>query len=434
MSLVPLTDRPGSAVLFRLPGRDVTAGAFVADAMRLAAMLPDASHALNVCAGRYAFAVGFAAALLRGQPSLLTSDRSPRRLAALAAEFPGVVALTDGDAPAGLCSVAVPPPGDDCAASPAVPAGQLAAVVFTSGSTGEPVAHAKPWGALAARSRDAGAAFGLSRAVTAVGTVPPQHMYGFETTVLWPLHAAISAWCGPAFFPADVRAALEGVPDERLLVTTPLQLRTLLADGTGLPPLLRIISATASLDPAMAEAAEQRWATEVSEIFGATEIGSIASRRTLAGPEWTPYPSVRLQSAGDGLLVRAEGAADTMLDDSVELLPGGQFRLLGRRSDVVKLGGRRASLAGLNRELAAVAGVEDGVFVPPDADDHRAGARMTALVVAPYATPQSILAALRGRIDPLFLPRRIVLVDRLPRNELGKLTAASVRALAGRAA
>jgi acyl-coenzyme A synthetase/AMP-(fatty) acid ligase len=55
---------------------------------------------------------------------------------------------------------------------------------------------------------------------------------------------------------------------------------------------------------------------------------------------------------------------------------------------------------------------------------------MTALVVAPGATSQAILAALRGRIDPLFLPRRIVHLDRLPRNELGKLAASTLQALA----
>ena len=429
MSGVALTDRPASAILFRLPGRDVTAGVFAADAMRLAARLPAASHAVNLCAGRYAFAVGFAAALLRGQPSLLTSDRSPHRLAALAAQMPQAVALSDGADSGPFPAVDVPPPGEDSAASPLVPSSQLAAVVFTSGSTAEPVAHAKQWGALAERSRAGGRAFALDEAApaTVVGTVPPQHMYGFETTVLLPLHAAAASWCGPAFYPADIRAALQGVPPHRMLVTTPLQLRTLLADGTGLPPLLRIISATAPLDPAMAERAERLWAAEVDEIFGATEVGSIARRRTVAGAEWTPYPGIGLDGAGGALLVRAAGAVDTVLDDSVELLDGGCFRLLGRRSDLVKLGGRRASLAGLNRELVAVAGVQDGVFVPPAAEAHGAQARMAALVVAPGASAQAIRAALRGRIDPLFLPRRIVHVDRLPRNELGKLAASALR-------
>ncbi len=169
----------------------------------------------------------------------------------------------------------------------------------------------------------------------------------------------------------------------------------------------------------MADAAE-RAGHRGREIFGATEVGSIASRRTAAGRTGRPIPAVacpgRRRAAG-----QAPRLADTVLDDAVEMLPAGGFRLLGRRSDVVKLGGRRASLAGLNRDLAAVAGVQDGVFVPPDADDHRASARMTALVVAPDATPPAILAALRDRIDPVFLPRRIVHVDRLPRNELGKL-------------
>ena len=432
MNAIALSDRPAGDILFRLPGRDVTAGQFAADAWRLAQRLPEASHTINICTARYAFAVGFAAALLRGQTSLLTSDRSPRRLAELAARFPGAIALSDDETSPIVSAVRVPPPGQDTMASPRVPAGQLAALVFTSGSTGEPVAHAKTWGALAARSRDAGLAFGLDPAdpVTVVGTVPPQHMYGFETTVLWPLHAPVSAWCGPAFFPADIRAAARAVPAGRMLVTTPLQLRTLLADETELPALRCIISATAPLDPAMAAAAERQWGTAVCEIFGATEVGSIARRRTTDGAEWMPYPSVHLSGSDRGLLVQAEGAPDTLLDDEVEHLPTGGFRLLGRRTDVIKLGGRRASLAGLNRVLAAVDGVQDGVFVPPAADDHRAQARMTALVVAPGATSQSILAALRERIDPLFLPRRIVHLNRLPRNELGKLAASTLQELA----
>ena len=215
-----------------------------------------------------------------------------------------------------------------------------------------------------------------------------------------------------------------------MLVTTPLQLRAQLAATAVLPPLGRVISATAPLDHAMAEAAERQWATVVSEIFGATELGSIASRRTTDGPAWTLYRTVRLVADGAALAVRAQGAEDTVLDDALELLPGGDtFHLLGRRSDLVKLGGRRASLAGLNRALASVAGVEDGAFLPPAPDDHRAAARMIAFVVAPGAGSAAILAALRGCIDPVFLPRRIVHVDRLPRNELGKLPVAALQSL-----
>jgi acyl-coenzyme A synthetase/AMP-(fatty) acid ligase len=418
---VLLIERPADAVLFWLPERTVTAAGFAADALALARQLPDAPYAVNICTERYAFAVGFAAALLRGQTSLLASDRSAAQLQALTSRFPGAYPLTDA---------MISPPGNDTALIPAIPGNQVAAIAFTSGSTGTPVAHAKTWLALVERSRDANAAFGLTAEapVTIIGTVPPQHMYGFETTVLLPLHAHAATWCGPAFYPADIRSALSIADAPRVLVTTPMQLRALLATAN-LPSIARVISATAPLDPGMAEAAEQRWETIVSEIFGASEVGSIAFRRTVAGPDWTLYGQVQLSPTADGVLVSAPGIADTILDDNVELLPGGAFRLLGRRSDVVKLGGRRASLAGLNRALAAITGVEDGVFLPPPADDHHAGARMTAFVVAPCCSGEAILAALRAQIDPVFLPRRIVHVDRLPRNELGKLPIGALRAL-----
>ena len=427
MHLVPLTDRAPDDVLFRLPGHTVTAAGFAADALRLAEALPDSGFALNLCRGRYAFAVAFAAALLRGRPSLLTSDRSPDRLGALMARFPGSV--TVGDEPG--AQIQVGPPGDAVATIPLIPGDRLAAHVFTSGSTGEPASHTKSWGALADRSRAAAIAFAIDpqRPASLVGTIPPQHMYGFETTVLWPLHAPVASWCGPVFYPADTRDALAAIPGPRLLVTTPMQLRGLLESDPALPPLAGIISATAPLDLAMAAAAEQRWSTEMREIFGATEVGSIAVRRTVAGDVWTPYPGIGLQDTATGLQVTAPGAAATALDDAIELLPGGGFRLLGRRADLVKLGGRRASLAGLNSILATIEGVQDGVFLPPVGPEHHATGRMTAIVVAPGRAPGAILADLRARIDPVFLPRRILLVDQLPRNELGKLQHAALAAL-----
>jgi acyl-coenzyme A synthetase/AMP-(fatty) acid ligase len=474
-----LVARPPGAVLFHRPDGPVTAAAFVADAVRLAAILPEAKAGpvLNLCADRYSFALGFAACLLRGRVSLLTGDRSPAWLAGLMERFPGLVALSDRAAAAPVpvlpmpivpVSALTPPPeGCDLAgiAVPSIPADRLAAIVFTSGSTGEPVGHRKCWGALAARSRDAGRRFGLVAAQPAavVGTVPAQHMYGFETTVLLPFHAAASSWCGPAFYPVDIAAALAACAGPRVLVTTPLQLRALLGADSAPPPLARVISATAPLDPAMAEAAERRWGTEVWEIFGATEVGSIASRRTVAGSTWRCYPRVRLDpmpepgaldaassdvaesdagsvglaadpvaaspvAPGSLVVVRAPFSAPFPLSDRLDLLDPTRFRLLGRNSDLVKLGGRRASLAGLTRVLTGIAGVEDGIFVAPDDLETRPTARLLVFAVAPDLSAEAILAALRSRIDPLFLPRRVIRLDRLPRDPLGKLPA---RALAG---
>ena len=182
-----------------------------------------------------------------------------------------------------------------------------------------------------------------------------------------------------------------------------------------------MISATAPLDPALAAAAETRWGAPVLEIFGATECGSIASRRTVEGDAGRPIPASSCAPTATRRRCTPTASTPVALADELELLADGRFRLLGRRADMVKLGGRRASLAGLNRILTGLEGVRDGIFVVPDDLDRRSTARLLALVVAPGRSGPSILAELRDRMDPVFLPRRVVHVDALPRNALGKL-------------
>ena len=72
----------------------------------------------------------------------------------------------------------------------------------------------------------------------------------------------------------------------------------------------------------------------------------------------------------------------------------------------------------MTRKLLAIPGVEDGVVFQLDGDGVR---RIAALAVAPTLDESSILAVLRRAIDPVFLPRRLRCVPRLPRNETGKL-------------
>ena len=423
----PLLERPEGAPLFLRPGRAVSAAAFLNDAARLAAALPDGQFLVNLCRDRYAFAVAFAAGLIRGRTALLNGE-----LATLASGYPGCTVAADEppahDAAAGLPWTVVHAPGTGSGVVdvPCLPVNHLAAIVFTSGSTGAPAPHPKTWGLLVERSRAAGAQFGRDgnpMTGMVVGTVPPQHMYGLELTVLLPLHVPVTSWCGPAFFPGDVDAALLACPPScrggATLVTTPLQLRALVQAELRRPPT-SVISATAPLDPALAREVEAAWGGPVMEIFGATECGSIASRRTSAGADWQRYPGVMLDTAREGTIVSAPGMEPVPLADVVELTDGG-FRLLGRRTDLVKLGGRRASLLGLNQVLTGLAGVDDGAFVVPEDLDQRSTARLVAVVVAPGRTVAAILAELRLLLDPVFLPRRVIQVQRLPRNAMGKL-------------
>ena len=426
----PLVGRPCDAVLFQGP-RDglVNLATFLRAASRIAATLPaGCGPVLNLCTDRLAFALGFAACLLRGRPSVLASDRSAAGLAALRGRFPGAAELDDGMGRVAAVDRAGPVP-----ANPLLPAGQLAAIVLTSGSTGAPAVHLKTWGALAERSLAAADRFGWTQEAAPcciLATVPPQHMYGFETSVLLPLHAAVASWCGPALLPADVRAAMAALPGPAVLVTTPLHLRALLEAGGKLGSRhVSTISASAPLDPALAAAGEAQWGAPVLEIFGATEVGSVASRRVTADAAWLAYPGITLAAGPAGTVVAAPHAEATLLADHLDVMGDGRFRLLGRRADLVKLAGKRASLTALTRTLASLDGVEDAAFLVPDNAEERTASRLVAFAVAPSRRADDLLAELRGRMDPVFMPRRVVQVDRLPRNEVGKLPRQALLAL-----
>lgn len=436
MSHEPLTTRAPAEVICYRQGRAVTVGQFLTEAAALSARLPESGTAVNAAADRYLALIGFAAALMRGHPTLLGAARpgAPGFWSA-AARHPGAYILTDLPLP----SVTLPVVGIEAeahgatvTASPAgLPLARIVAIGTTSGSTGTPSTHPKPWGALVAAADAAAERFGLRHGdgppASLVATVPPQHMYGFETTMMLPLRAAVAIHSGESFFPSDVLAALEAVPPRRILVTTPLHLRALLAEGRRPATLEAVISATAPLSREMAEAVERDWDAPMLEIYGATEAGSMASRRTVRDATWLPYRGVSVRPG----IATVPGLGEVPLADAVESEgESGRFRLLGRLADVVKLGGKRASLTELNRALAAVEGVVDGVFVAPEDIERNPAARLTAYVVAPGRSSEAVLGAMRGRIDPVFLPRRVVMLSALPRDATGKLPRSALAALA----
>ena len=121
----------------------------------------------------------------------------------------------------------------------------------------------------------------------------------------------------------------------------------------------------------------------------------------------------------------------TPLADVIEVLGDGtRFLLHGRSADLVNIAGKRNSIGYLDHQLTAIEGVEDGAFFLPDEAEPDGVTRLAAFAVAPRLEAGAILAALRARIDPVFLPRPLVLVARLPRQLTGKLPRESLLALA----
>jgi acyl-coenzyme A synthetase/AMP-(fatty) acid ligase len=326
------------------------------------------------------------------------------------------------------------PAQEQAFAVPAIPGSHTAAIVFTSGSTGMPVAHRKSWGALVQSVGAEAQRLGLrdGRRHCIVATVAPQHMYGFESTVLVALQSGAAITASHPFYPADICAALADATHPCMLVTTPIHLKALLASGLDVPLPDLVLSATAPLAPQLAAAVEARLQAPLLEIYGSTETGQIASRRTTESAQWLLYPGVVLSSL-DGGTSACGGHVEqpTPLADEIEILGEQRFLLHGRTADLVNIAGKRSSLGYLNHQLNAIPGVVDGAFFMPDDKDTGDGVtRLVAFVVAPGMKPADVLSGLRQRIDTIFLPRPVLMLDSLPRNSTGKLPREALQALA----
>ncbi|HVE54293.1 MAG TPA: AMP-binding protein, partial [Ramlibacter sp.] len=310
---------------------------------------------------------------------------------------------------------------------------RVAFCLYTSGTTGTPRPQYKTLGQLTrgahalAERLDPLVEGGLRAWRAIVCSVPPQHMFGFETSVLLSWVTGIPVLDRRPLLPLDVRAALAQVGGPAAWIATPLHLRALAQSGESLPACRLVLASTMPLAPALAAHAERAANAPVVEIFGSTETGALATRRTASEARWQPLGDVRLAHASEGTV--ASGAhfpSPHVLGDVVELGGDGRFVLLGRHADMVKIGGRRASLSGLNLLLQDLPGLRDGVFHAPE------GEAATQRLVLLYAGPLDRPAAerwLRERIDAVFMPRRWVQVERLPRDANGKLARAALDAL-----
>ena len=437
------------AIIAHDRGRAITAREYLCAVRHMAARLPTpaegTAYVLNMCGNRYHFAVVLGAALLRGQPVLLPSSRTADMLQQLHEAYAGLHVVADeamdtGPLPLISFEAGPPPAAGSPFDVPVLDPQQIYAYVFTSGSTGRPVAHAKHWGLMVQAAQAAGRrvrqhlqahGHAADAPFTVTGTVPAQHMFGFEFTVMMPLHSQAAIDASRPFYPADIAAALATVPAPRMLISTPFHLRTLVESGiTQTSPDL-VMSATAPLSPQLARQTEEVLSTTLLEIYGCTECGQVATRRPAVSELWQTLEGLVIteQTApgGEPTFVASGGhvAGQVPLADVLDLRSPTTFALLGRHADMVNIAGKRTSMAYLNHQLNSIPGVVDGAlyWAQDQEQDARArNQRPIAFVVAPTLNEADLQQALRERIDAAFLPRPIHFLPALPRNSTGKLT------------
>ncbi|MCO5169078.1 MAG: AMP-binding protein [Planctomycetes bacterium] len=433
MTLWPAGDLADRDRLVALgPPGERTLGDLLRDAAGLAARLPAGppGEVVMACDDRYLVAAAALAAWARGHAVALPPSGQPAAVERLAGD-PAVRALVhdrDGVAVSGAPALdareALVGGGDLAVGAPLAPA-RHAATVYTSGSTGAPLACRKTAGQLLGEAALLAGLFELQGA-RVVATAPALHIYGLLFGVLAPL-AGGAAVCRRAPLHAEPLADL--VLRERLdvLVSVPAHLRGLevLAPGA-LARLSRVVSSGAPLSPETAAALHARHGLVVTEVFGSTETGGVATRRAPGDARWRPLPGVRVSAAPDGRLaldspfLPPEAPRPWLADDLVEVAPDGGFTHLGRKDGVVKVGGKRVSLAEVERCLLAQPGVRDAAVVVVTAPGGR-DQELVAAVAPGDLDGARLRAALRAELDPVVAPRRVHVVAALPREATGKL-------------
>jgi len=403
---------------------------FLGHVMRLAALLPESPCVINFCENRYLFTVGFCAAILKRQTTLLPQNRAEATQLNLADYGGGAYILHDGGVKVaeGIADVDINKLsllGDPSDFIPDIDGDFLAAVAFTSGSTGQPKANLKPWRTLVESSLiNAKLMLGdESQTYSALATVPAQHMWGLETSVLLAMFGNLCISDSKLLFPQDIRAALLKLDAPRLLISTPVHLRALVLSGLDMPPVDRVLCATAPLSTELAAHVERVFQATLIEIFGCSEVGSMACRRTAQEENWHLSRDLHFTplSNGAGHEVKAAHLPESqILGDKIEWIGPREFRLLGRGDDMIEIAGKRGSIQEMNKILMSASGVRDGVVFLPDSSGEKVS-RPVALVVADNISKESLTAHFAKYLDPVFIPRPLLFVASLPREENGKL-------------
>ena len=343
-------------------------------------------------------------------------------------------------------------------------AASLAAIVYTSGTTG------RSKGAMLTRANLASNAVALATAWHFSGrdvllhTLPLYHVHGLFVAINTVLASASSLVLLPRFDAAAVLKELAGVT---VLMGVPTHYTRLLAESAldrRVTARVRLfVSGSAPLLPETHRAFLERTGHRILERYGMTETLMNTSNpyegARLAGSVGPSLPGVEVrvtdresgvvQSEPDAIgtlevrgpnvfagywrdeeKTRAAFTADGWFKtgDLARIDRDGYVYVVGRVKDLVISGGYNVYPKEVESELDAVPGVvESAVFGVPHPD---LGEGVTAVVVLePGATltETQLIEAVRPRLARYKVPKRVIVVAELPRNTMGKVRKEALR-------
>ncbi len=415
-------------------GKPVSVGKFRADVERSMDSLGGGPNVLISCASRYGFAVALLSALASCKTAILPPNSTGHALQAVRKQCSIAGECDEAWAEDLLEDTSGGQHGDWCMG---LDPDHTAVRLFTSGSTGIPKVVHKSTANLIDEARTLLNSQPWPR-LPIVGSVPPQHMYGLTFSVFLPWVAGVPWVDETPRFAQDLRDTL-AVTGAGTLISVPAHYRTLLEDDIDFTDV-RCVSAAAVLPRDTALAWRARYGSEILEVYGCTETGIVAHRGRQGNLLWRPFPGVEVSEVGGLLKVTSPFIGDACVGsgfetaDRVVLHADQSFELLGRADSIIKIAGKRVSLTAVEKTLCAFPGVTEAaalaVPTPGRVRDHV----IWAVVAGRWQRipgADEIKAYLRSRMDGIEVPRRICVVDKMPRTAHGKMPRSALLELFG---
>jgi fatty acid CoA ligase FadD36 len=443
-------DRPGA---LRVAGRDLSLAALRESATALADRIAGApAVAVHARACRETV-VAVVAGLLAGVPVVpLAPDAGPAERGHVLRDSGAALVLDpDGSYPA---DAGGPPalPVDLAARSattyPEPPASDTALILYTSGTTGPPKGVPIRRSAIAAGLDALADAWAWTPDDTLAHGLPLFHVHGLVLGVLGPLRVG-----SPLVHTGQPTPAAYAAAGGTLYFGVPTVWGRICADpdaARALRPARLLVSGSAALPVGVFERLAALTGHRPVERYGMTEtlitVSGRADGERRPGAVGVPLPGVRTRVVGEageaGELGELEVSGPTVFAgylgrpdaNAAAFTPDGWFRtgdiavigadgwhrIVGRAStDLIKSGGYRIGAGEVENALLAHPAVREAAVVGTPHPD--LGQQVTAFVVADAVTGEELIDFVARELSAHKRPRRVHLVDELPRNAMGKV-------------
>ena len=334
----------------------------------------------------------------------------------------------------------------------------LAAILYTSGTTGRSKGAMLTHANLLSNALTLKALWGWRDDDVLIHILPIYHVHGLFVALHGALLAGATVLFHRTFDPARVIAdfaqgtVLMGVPTHYTRLTTMPELTPQTCAHMRL-----FISGSAPLLAEAHQRFEEKTGQRILERYGMTETGMITSNpyqggERVAGTVGYPLPAVEVRigegGSGPGVLeVRGpnvfagywrmpEKTKEEFREggwfvtgDVAEIAPDGRVTLVGRAKDLIIAGGLNIYPKEIEEAIDALPGVEESAVIGvPHPDMGEGVVAVVARAKGAELTEEAILSGIAGGLARFKQPRRAIIVDALPRNAMGKVQKAALRA------